>query len=154
MELMVFDTPLGQMAMGEEGDALTRLWLPNQGYPKLPQQETPLLLEGKRQLLEYLQGLRREFSLPFAPEGTPFQRKVWQALEAIPYGETRSYQDIAVAVDNPKGVRAVGGANNRNPLPIFIPCHRVVGVKGQLTGYAGGLPLKEALLELERSHLL
>lgn len=152
MELLVFDTPVGQMALGEEGDNLTNLWLPGRGYPRLTSTETPLLLEGKRQLLEYFQGLRRDFSLPFAPSGTDFQRSVWQALEAIPYGETRSYKDIAIAIGNPKGVRAVGGANNRNPLPIFIPCHRVVGSGGQLTGYAGGLALKEQLLALERSH--
>ena len=110
-----------------------------------------MLSEARRQLLEYLAGRRTAFSLPLAPEGgTPFQRQVWRALEAIPFGETRTYGQIAAAVGSPKAVRAVGQANHRNPIPIFIPCHRVVGADGTLTGYAGGLELKRSLLELER----
>ena len=102
-----------------------------------------------RQLLDYLAGNREYFELPLSPKGTPFQKKVWNALRAIPYGQTRSYRDIALAVDCPRGFRAVGMANNRNPIPILIPCHRVVGADGSLTGYAGGLELKRALLTLE-----
>ena len=88
--------------------------------------------------------------MPLAPKGTPFQQKVWAALQEIPYGETRSYKEIAAMVGNEKACRAVGMANNRNPLPIFIPCHRVVGTNGKLVGYAGGLDVKTFLLELEK----
>lgn len=101
------------------------------------------------QLDEYFSGLRREFELPLAPTGTPFQQKVWQALCDIPYGTTCSYKDIAVAIGNPKGVRAVGLANGKNPIAIVIPCHRVIGANGRLTGYAGGLDRKATLLSLE-----
>lgn len=153
MELIVFDTPVGPMALAEEENLLTHLWLPGQGYPRIAPHETELLAEGKRQLLEYLTGLRREFSLPLGPRGTPFQMEVWRALEAIPYGETITYGELARRIGRPKAVRAVGQANHRNPLSIFIPCHRVVGANGSLTGYGGGLELKQTLLDLERSHL-
>ena len=92
---------------------------------------------------------RKNFDLPLLKEGTPFQISVWNALEKIPYGETRSYKDIAIAIDNPKAVRAVGMANNRNKIAIFIPCHRVIGADGKLVGYGGGLHIKQFLLELE-----
>ena len=111
--------------------------------------ETPLLHRAKEQLLEYLAGERKKFDLPLAPHGTPFQQRVWNALQEIPWGETRSYKDIALAVDCPKGFRAVGMANRSNPLPIFIPCHRVIAADGSLGGYAGGLELKKALLTIE-----
>lgn len=111
--------------------------------------DTPLLLEAKRQLEEYFAGIRAGFSLPLAPEGTSFQKAVWKELENIPFGETRSYGQIAAAVGNPKACRAVGGAIHRNPIAIMIPCHRVIGANGTLTGYAGGLDVKEALLRLE-----
>ena len=107
------------------------------------------LPELKRQLAEYLTGERRDFDLPLAPEGTEFQCRVWQALTTIPYGETRSYVDIARAVGSPGASRAVGGANHDNPIGIVIPCHRVIGADGSLTGYAGGVERKRRLLELE-----
>ena len=109
----------------------------------------PLLRRAEEQLGESFAGQRKEFDLPLAPAGTPFQQCCWQALCAIPYGRTRSYGAQAKAVGNPKASRAVGMANNRNPLPIVIPCHRVVGSSGKLVGYAGGLGIKEALLALE-----
>ena len=112
-------------------------------------QDTPLLLEAKRQLEEYFAGLRASFSLPLNPQGTAFQKKVWQQLEAIPYGQTRTYGQIAAAVGQPTASRAVGGANHNNPIAIVIPCHRVIGANGKLTGYAGGLDIKEKLLRLE-----
>lgn len=102
-----------------------------------------------RQLDEYFAGTRREFELSLAPDGTPFQLRVWQALQTIPYGETWSYRELAAAVGNVQAVRAVGLANGRNPLPIVVPCHRVIGSDGSLTGYGGGLPTKRALLALE-----
>ena len=149
MDLILFDTSLGLMGLEEEGGALVRLLLPGAPVPRIACHETPLLAEGKRQVLEYLAGARQVFDLPLAPAGTAFYRSVWKALEAIPYGETRSYRDIAQAVGRPKAVRAVGQANHNNPIPIIIPCHRVVGANGSLTGYGGGLDLKERLLRLE-----
>lgn len=149
MARLAVDTPFGPMVLeGEE--TLTRLWLPN----ALPddrgmEEESPLLRAARTQLLEYLSGARRSFDLPLDPAGTAFQRSVWEALAAIPYGQTRTYGEIAAAVGRPRAVRAVGQANHVNPLPIFIPCHRVVGKNGALTGYAGGLDLKRALLALE-----
>lgn len=113
------------------------------------QQETSLLLEAKRQLEEYFAGLRAAFSLPLAPEGTEFQKLVWRELENIPYGETRTYGQIAEKIGNPKACRAVGGANHNNPIAIMIPCHRVIGADGSLAGYAGGVDIKETLLRLE-----
>lgn len=149
MDFFLFDTPFGTMALDAEGAAITRLYLPNQPTPRIASRATPLLSQGREQLLEYLSGKRKEFELPLAPQGTVFQQKVWAALREIPYGQTRSYRDIARAAGCPRGFRAVGMANHRNPIPIFIPCHRVVGADGSLTGYAGGLELKRRLLELE-----
>lgn len=149
MAWLSFDTPFGPMALEGEA-ALTRLWLPGTLPDRYGRgEETPLLSEARRQLLAYLAGDLRAFDLPLAPAGTDFQREVWRALEAVPYGRTRTYGEIAAAVGRPKAVRAVGQANHVNPLPIFIPCHRVVGKGGALTGYAGGLALKGALLALE-----
>lgn len=109
-----------------------------------------VLLEGVRQLRAYFGGELRHFDLPLDPQGTEFQRRVWMKLLTIPYGETRSYAEIAGAVGSPKAVRAVGAANGSNPIAIVIPCHRVIGSNGKLTGYGGGLPLKQRLLALER----
>ena len=94
--------------------------------------------------------MRRDFTLPLAPEGTPFQQKVWEALRTIPYGETRTYKEIAIQIGHNQSFRALGMANNRNPIVVVVPCHRVIGYDGKLTGYAGGLDVKEQLLELER----
>lgn len=153
MEFLSFSTPFGDMALGEEAGTIVRLYLPNTPTPRLMPHETPLLAEGRRQLMEYCSGTRRTFDLPLAPQGTPFQQKVWAALRGIPYGQTRSYRDIALAIGCPRGFRAVGSACHRNPIPILIPCHRVVGVNTSLTGYAGGADLKRALLRLE-GHIL
>lgn len=112
-------------------------------------QETGLIKEAHLQFSEYLKGERKEFDIPFRMKGTKFQKQVWTALCEIPYGETRSYKQIAEAIGNPKAVRAVGMANNRNPLLVVVPCHRVIGANGQLVGYAGGLDKKEFLLRLE-----
>lgn len=110
----------------------------------------PLLLETAGQLRAYFAGELREFRLPLDLQGSPFQLSVWRALCTIPYGQTRSYSDIARAIGSPKAVRAVGAANGANPVPIVVPCHRVIGAGGSLVGYGGGLPLKKRLLELER----
>lgn len=109
----------------------------------------PLLERARRQLEEYFAGKRRSFDLPLAPQGTPFQRQVWQTLAGIGYGETLSYGQLAARVGRPTASRAVGAANGRNPLPIVLPCHRVIGADGSLTGFGGGLPTKRFLLRLE-----
>ena len=115
-------------------------------------QTTELLSMATIQLDEYFQGKRTTFSLPFKLTGTPFQLAVWKELQNIPYGQTTSYKEIAQKINKPKACRAVGMANNKNPLPIIIPCHRVICSNGKLIGYAGGLKLKNYLLELEKSH--
>lgn len=143
------ETMFGPMILEGE-QALTHLYLPN----ALPDRkgrgaETPLLVRAREALLSYLAGERQGLDLPLAPVGTDFQRSVWTALKAIPYGQTQTYGEIAAAIGRPKAVRAVGQANHHNPLPIFLPCHRVVGSGGTLTGYAGGLEMKKALLALE-----
>lgn len=115
-------------------------------------QTTELLSMATIQLDEYFQGKRTTFSLPFKLTGTPFQLAVWKELQNIPYGQTTSYKEIAQKINKPKACRAVGMTNNKNPLPIIIPCHRVIGSNGKLIGYAGGLKLKNYLLELEKSH--
>jgi methylated-DNA-[protein]-cysteine S-methyltransferase len=105
----------------------------------------------KAQLRAYFKGELKQFDLPLAPVGTAFQLKVWEALKTIPYGTLATYKSIAEAIGNPKAVRAVGGANGKNPLPIIVPCHRVIGADGSLTGFGGGLETKQRLIELERS---
>ena len=146
-------SPIGPLTLVEENDALVAVrWnfdLPRDAAP-LALPSTPLLRQAAAELAAYFAGQLREFTVPLAPKGTPFQQKVWAALREIPYGETRSYKEIAAMVGNEKTCRAVGMANNRNPLPIFIPCHRVVGSDGKLVGYAGGLDVKTFLLELEK----
>ena len=149
MDRIVFGTPVGLMALEGREDALTALYLPNTPVEPVGA-ETPLLAQGREELLEYFGGKRRTFDLPLKPQGTPFQQRVWAALREIPYGETRSYGQIAAQVGNPKAGRAVGMANNRNPIAIIVPCHRVIGANGSLTGYAGGLSVKQELLALER----
>ena len=144
------DTAIGRIGIAEEGGFITQLFFGTGGLPPgASRRETPLLKEAFRQLEAYLAGGLKTFTLPLAPAGTPFQRKVWRILEAIPYGETASYKDVAVKAGNPKATRAVGMANNRNPIAVFIPCHRVIGADGTLVGYGGGLDLKRRLLELE-----
>jgi methylated-DNA-[protein]-cysteine S-methyltransferase len=115
-----------------------------------PNGSHPVLNEAIRELREYFEGSRREFTVPLEMAGTDFQLRVWRALLAIPYGETRAYREIATSIGAPTAVRAVGAANGANPLPIIVPCHRVIGSNGKLVGYGGGLPLKKRLLKLER----
>jgi len=112
----------------------------------------PVLIEAERQLGEYFDGKRRSFSVPLDMRGTSFQKSVWEALLAIPFGETRSYRDLAKKLGNPRATRAVGAANGRNPISIIVPCHRVIGSNGNLTGFAGGLETKARLLELEQGY--
>ena len=146
-------TDLGQFGLVASETELTHLFFDGE-TPRFDTtgQATPLLRQAAAELQQYLSGKRQQFTVPLDPAGTEFFRRAWQALIAIPYGETRSYQQIAAMVGNAKACRAVGLANNRNPLPIFIPCHRVIGANQKLTGYRGGLPLKQTLLELEQRH--
>lgn len=155
MNVWYINSLLGTICLEEEQDALCGLHFCPDGVPDLeplPRRvvETPLLQEAEEQLTEYFAGFRRGFDLPLIFKGTPFQRTVWQQLMQIPYGETRTYGQIAAAIGKPKASRAVGRACHCNPIGILIPCHRVVGAGGSLTGYAGGLDIKEYLLELEQ----
>lgn len=146
-----YETLIGRIGIAEEEGYITDVILPS--YPfeeECIEAETPLLKKAAEQLYAYLAGERQVFDLPLKPYGTPFRKRVWDALCQIPYGETRSYKDIARAIGNEKACRAVGGANNKNPISIFIPCHRVIGADGKLVGYGGGIDIKIKLLELEK----
>lgn len=146
-----YETEIGTVVISATQTGITGLTFKEEESDKEQKikKETPLIKEAYRQLKEYLQGKQKEFTLPLEPKGTEFQRKTWKALCTIPYGETRSYKQIAEQIGSPKACRAVGMANNRNPISIFIPCHRVIGSDGSLVGYGGGLSIKEALLGKE-----
>lgn len=141
------DSPVGRITLASRKGCLTHLLF---GEHFAPSAADDLLMEAAVQLSAYFAGVRREFDLPLNPEGTPFQQEVWNALREIPYGKTVTYADIARAIGRPKAFRAVGQANHVNPISIIVPCHRVVGSTGALTGYGGGMPAKEYLLALER----
>lgn len=147
------ESPVGELLLTAHEDELREIWFVNGRHPvSIPagvRQGGELLAEVERQLGEYFGGQRRTFDLPLAPQGTDFQRRVWKALLDVPFGTTVAYSDIATAVGTPAAVRAVGAANGRNPIPIVIPCHRIIGKDGSLTGYGGGLPVKRFLLRLE-----
>ena len=147
------DSPLGPLTVSASAHGLHALefpqdswWLPRDGWR---QADHPLLQQARVQLDEYFAGRRQHFELPLAPQGTPFQREVWFALAGIPYGHTSTYAQLAARLGRPKASRAVGAANGRNPLGIILPCHRVIGANGALTGFSGGLQAKRFLLELE-----
>lgn len=155
MNLWYINSILGPIRLEEDGGALVGLHFDPDGVPELealPRRvcETPLLAQAEQELNEYFAGVRRSFELPLAPQGTAFQRAVWEQLLRIPYGETRTYGQLAAALGRPTASRAVGGACHANPIGILIPCHRVLGADGALTGYAGGVEVKRYLLELER----
>jgi methylated-DNA-[protein]-cysteine S-methyltransferase len=148
-----FDTPIGELLLAGSNDALSMIGFPQGSMRRVPEadwiyNEQPFA-DAREQLLEYFAGKRKSFDLPLALQGTEFQLEVLDALQTIPYGETTSYGAIAKQIGRPKAVRAVGAANGWNPLPIVVPCHRVVGSSGDLTGFGGGLSTKEALLRLE-----
>lgn len=152
MSLYYYETAVGNFGIAEEDDQITHLYFEDDPFPVgTAIHETPLIREAAHQLRRYLQGDLKEFTIPLNPKGTAFLQKVWSQLTQIPYGKTMSYQKVAVKIGSPRGARAVGMANNRNPIPIFIPCHRVIGTNGSLTGYRGGVALKQKLIELERS---
>lgn len=150
MSTRAIKTPIGPLTLEADENAVTAIRFSAGGA----QDASPLLDAAEAQLREYFAGARRTFDLPLAPHGTAFQRRVWAALRTIPYGETRTYGELAAAIDSPNASRAVGMANHRNPIPIIIPCHRVIGANGTLTGYAGGLEIKRRLLALEGINIL
>ena len=149
-------SPIGQLLLAGSADALQVIGFPHGDKARRAdigwERYGEPFKKTARQLNEYFAGERREFELELAPEGTKFQVQVLETLRGIPYGETRTYRDIAEAVGRPKAVRAVGNANGRNPLPIVIPCHRVIGSDGSLTGFGGGIEVKHYLLDLEQQH--
>lgn len=145
-----FETLIGSVGIVEEDGRITNVFFGSTVQPDVFEvEETVLLRDAAAQLGEYLRAERLAFDLPLAPHGTAFEREVWEALLTIPYGQTRTYQQIAEQIGRPAACRAVGRANGRNPVSIFIPCHRVIGASGEMTGYAGGVELKLRLLALE-----
>lgn len=151
---MQLETPIGPLTITATKKAVTAIrfgtQVPEGSTPCTGAEATPLLRKAAEEIGDYFAGSRRKFTLPLAPEGTPFQQKVWEALRTIPYGETRTYKQIAIQIGHNQSFRAVGMASNRNPIAIVVPCHRVIGYDGKLTGYAGGLDIKGRLLELEK----
>lgn len=151
---MQLETPVGPLTVTASEKAVTAIRfgteVPEGSARCTAAEAAPLLHKAAEEIGEYFAGSRREFTLPLAPEGSPFQQKVWKALRTIPYGETRTYKQIAIQIGHNQSFRAVGMANNRNPIVIMVPCHRVIGYDGKLTGYAGGLDVKERLLALEK----
>lgn len=151
-----FDSPIGRLLLAGDSLGVQLIGFPTgrmaRGADPAWRRADGLFSDACAQLEQYFAGTRREFDFRVTPVGSPFQLRVQEALRAIPYGETRSYRDIAVAIGQPRAVRAVGGANGRNPLPIVYPCHRVIGAGGDLTGFGGGIDTKRWLLDFERSH--
>ncbi|NNG83108.1 MULTISPECIES: methylated-DNA--[protein]-cysteine S-methyltransferase [Acinetobacter Taxon 24D] len=156
LAFMEMASPVGTLKLVAHETALVAVLWENENPKRvrlaelIEQTHHPILLETQKQLTEYFAGKRQQFDLPLDFEGTEFQQKVWQALLTIPFGETRSYRDIAEQIGNVKAVRAVGAANGKNPISIIAPCHRVVGANGKLVGFAGGLENKDILLKLEK----
>jgi methylated-DNA-[protein]-cysteine S-methyltransferase len=152
------ESPIGPLLLAADGRGLSEIHFPVHGRPAAPRpgwhSDRAPLRETIRQLERYFAGSLRQFDLPLAPQGTPFQLDVWRALLRIPYGSTISYGELARGIGRPAASRAVGAANGRNPLPIVVPCHRVIGADGSMTGFGGGIAIKRALLDLERGAAL
>ncbi|MGY1409019.1 MULTISPECIES: methylated-DNA--[protein]-cysteine S-methyltransferase [unclassified Luteimonas] len=150
----IVDSPVGPLLLAADTQGLRAIEFRDSRHPvrrgdDWREGDSPLLQQARTQLDEYFRGRRRSFELPLSPQGTGFQREVWMRLASIPYGQTVSYAQLASRVGRPTAMRAVGAANGRNPLPIVLPCHRVIGADGSLTGFGGGLPTKQFLLKLE-----
>jgi len=146
-----YDTEYGKITIVSDGEAITQIKHEGKLKPDCPKEETAIIRQAINELNEYFSGKRQRFDVPIKLNGTDFHRSVWEALMKIPYGEIVTYKYIAESLGKPKASRAVGQANNRNPIWIIIPCHRVVGANGKLTGYDGGVDMKEKLLKLEGS---
>jgi len=145
-----YDSPFGNIIIESDGKAITGIKTESNVKSTGKKEASTLTDIAAMQLREYFAGKRKKFDVPIDPQGTEFQRSVWKALQAIPYGKTRSYKQIAQAIGNPKACRAVGMANNKNPIWIIIPCHRVIGADGELVGYGGGIEMKKRLLSIEK----
>lgn len=145
MKKLTFDSPIGKMEIIEENEKIVRAEIFS-GSENVAENETPLLLKTRNEFLEYFAGKRKVFDFPYEFYGTDFQKAVWRELEKIPFGETKTYGEIAAAIGKPKASRAVGGACNRNHILIAVPCHRVLGAKGKLVGFAWGTDMKQWLL--------
>ena len=156
---MYMESPVGALKLVAHDQALVAVMWDNEDHKRVRLAELikniqhPMLLKVKQQLEQYFAGQRQQFNLPLDFQGTDFQQRVWRALLTIPYGETRSYKDIALQIGNEKAVRAVGAANGKNPISIIAPCHRVIGSGGALVGFAGGLDKKQILLSLEQGQI-
>ena len=151
--IFFYSTSIGKIGIADNDEAITNLFFKGEKVPQdVNVRETALIREAAVQLKDYLAGKRKDFEVPLAMVGTAFQQMVWKALTNIPYGETRSYKQIAESIGNPKACRAVGLANNKNPIAVFVPCHRVIGANGKLVGYADGLDMKGKLLGMEKQH--
>ena len=150
MTYFIYGSSFGKIVIESDGKAITMIKTAENANPTGRESADALTDKAAGQLEEYIKGKRQKFDIPLNPHGTDFQKAVWKALQEIPYGETRSYKQIAQMIKNPNACRAVGLANNKNPIWIMIPCHRVIGSDGSLTGYGGGLEMKKRLLELER----
>lgn len=148
-----YDTEIGRIKISEKDEKIIGLGFSDYKKENEIEKETDAIRKTYLQLKEYLSGKRKNFDIEIEMIGTEFQKKVWKELLNIPYGETRSYKDIAIAIGNGKACRAVGNANNKNPIAIIVPCHRVVGSNGSMTGYAGGLDIKEKLLKIEKYNI-
>ncbi|MEE0247695.1 methylated-DNA--[protein]-cysteine S-methyltransferase [Peptacetobacter hiranonis] len=148
-----YDTEIGRIKISEKDEKIIGFVFSDYKKEDEIEKETDAIRKTYLQLKEYLSGKRKNFDIEIEMIGTEFQKKVWKELLNIPYGETRSYKDIAIAIGNGKACRAVGNANNKNPIAIIVPCHRVVGSNGSMTGYAGGLDIKEKLLKIEKYNI-
>jgi len=149
MNRITVDSPIGPITLVATEDAIVGCYMANAEAPDVPEKKTKLLARAEKELREYFSGKRERFELPLEPAGTDFQRAVWGELQRIPFGSTRTYAQIAQKIGRPKAVRAVGAANGSNPIAVIIPCHRVIGADGSLTGFGGGLPRKKWLLSHE-----
>lgn len=153
--IFYYNTELGRILIAEENSQITNLIFEDGklSFDEYQENETEILKKASIQLKQYLNGKRKEFSLQLNPDGTDFMQQVWNSIKQIPYGTTCTYKDIAEQIDNHKAYRAVGNANNKNPIPIIIPCHRVISSKGNLAGFSGGIEIKKVLLQLEENIL-
>ena len=151
--LWFYNYSIGKIGIACENGFISDIFFEKKNIKDYLLKETELLKKASLQLYEYFGASRKVFDLPLTPSGTPFQIKVWNTLLEIPYGQTVSYKDVSIKIGNPKANRAVGNANNKNPIAIVIPCHRIIGSDGSLVGYAGGLDLKKYLIELEKGNL-
>ncbi|MFA5324688.1 MAG: methylated-DNA--[protein]-cysteine S-methyltransferase [Bacteroidales bacterium] len=148
-----YNTVIGMLCIESDDNFVTRISFNNEANTDSIEYESDIIKKTHTQLEEYFCGKRKIFDVPLVLHGTTFQKKVWNELNEIPYGETCSYKTIAIKIGSPKACRAVGMANNKNPIPIIIPCHRIIGINGKLVGYAGGVELKKKLLKIENTYL-